>query len=95
MSEKQMDGAAAGCAEEDRIVLIEEAMDLIREAQEKVDEAVRGTEHEAHYEVYGRYGLDQLLGNGNPYDGSLPKLMEWIKHKMPSYSISFGDEEGD
>jgi len=55
---------------------IEEAMDLISQAQILVDKAIRGTNMQSHFEAYGRYGFDQLLGNGNPYDGSLLKLVE-------------------
>jgi len=58
---------------------IHEAMDRIEEAQDLVDSALAGTELENHYEAYGRYGFDQLLGNGNPHDGSLPKLIEEMK----------------
>jgi len=32
-----------------------------------------------HYEAYGKCGLNQAMGNGNPYDTSLPKLIEEIK----------------
>ena len=29
-----------------------------------------------NYEAYGRYGFDQLLGSGNPYDSSLFSLID-------------------
>ena len=58
----------------ERIYKIYEALELIEQAQELVDEAVSDTNDENHYLAYGRYGFDQLLGNGNPYDSSLHSL---------------------
>ena len=55
---------------------IRQAIDLIMEAQDLVNEAVNGTRQEAHFRAYGQYGLQQLLGNGNPYDSSLESLLE-------------------
>ena len=52
-----------------RIELVEEAMAL-------VEEAINGTSKQSHYEDYGKYGFDQLLGNGNPYDSGLPDLID-------------------
>ncbi len=60
----------------ERLEQLNEAMELIQQAQQMVDEAVNGTPHQNHYEAYGRYGFDQLLGNGNPYDSGLPNLIE-------------------
>jgi len=56
--------------------LIRQAIELISEAQNLVDEAVSGTSQEANYNAYGKYGFSQLLGNGNPYDPSLEDLLE-------------------
>ena len=68
---------------EERIQMIREAIELICEAQALVDEAVSGdcgqTRQQSHYEAYGRYGFDQLLGNGNPCDDSLNTLIEEIE----------------
>ena len=55
--------------------LIEKALELTYRAQELVDEAVKGTSAEAHYEAYGKYGFNQLQGNGNPYDKGLEDLL--------------------
>ena len=60
----------------DQIIAIEEAIELIERAQALVDEAMCGASKEAHYLAYGRYGFDQLLGNGNPYNSSLQSLIE-------------------
>ena len=71
---------------EERIQMIREAMELVREAQGLVDDAVSGdcgtTRLEANYEAYGRYGFNQLLGNGNPYDSSLDSLIEEIEKEI-------------
>ena len=64
-----------------RINDIEEAMELIVQAQELVDNAINNTEQQNHYESYGKYGFNQLLGNGNPYDFGLPKLIEEIREE--------------
>lgn len=60
---------------EERKYKIYEALELIEEAKDLVDEAVSGTNDENHYLAYGRYGFDQLLGDGNPYDSSLHSLL--------------------
>lgn len=54
---------------------IQEAMDLIEEAMTLIDATIKGTEDYPHYEAYGKYGFNQLLGNGNPHDNSLHDLM--------------------
>lgn len=54
---------------------IQEAIALVAEAQALVDEALEDTGTGAHYKAYGRYGFDQLLGNGNPHDYGLPSLL--------------------
>ena len=61
---------------EERIQMIKEAMDLINQAQELVNDAVSGTSQESHYKAYGRYGFNQLLKNGNPYDSGLEDLID-------------------
>jgi len=66
----------------ERLEMLQEAMDLITEAQQLVDEAVSETNIESHYKAYGKYGFDQLLGNGNPYDNGLPTLINNIEDEM-------------
>ncbi len=65
----------------ERVILIMDAMQMIEEAQQMVDDAVHDTEFKRHYEAYGRYGFDQLLGNGNPYDASLDTLIREFEEK--------------
>ena len=72
----------------ERISLIEEAIEKIQEAETLIDEraaradvpeteeALTGTNLTSHYEGYNKYGINQLLGNGNPYDSSLFTLQE-------------------
>ena len=52
---------------------------MIEEAQQLVDEAVRGTNMEGSYKAYERYGFDRLLGNGNPYNDGIHTLLENLK----------------
>jgi hypothetical protein len=59
-----------------KIEMLFEALELVQQAQQLVDDALSGSKHESHYKAYGRYGFDQLLGNGNPYDYDLEKLLE-------------------
>ena len=64
-----------------RIEQIRGAMELIIEAQALVDGAVANTDIEGNYGAYGRYGFDQLLGNGNPYDDSLNSLIDTFENE--------------
>ncbi len=54
---------------------IEEAKQLIIEAQQLAMEVAEETGNLNSFEAYGKYGFDQLLGNGNPYDLSLDDLL--------------------
>ena len=60
---------------------IERAISLVEEASYAVDMVVQGMRIQANYEAYGRYGFDQLLGNGNPYDRSLQDLIDAYEEK--------------
>jgi len=66
---------------DERIEKIQEAMDLINDAESLVNQAVDGLGIEDNYMAYGKYGFDQLLGNGNPYDSSLDSLIEAINEE--------------
>lgn len=61
---------------EERIEIIEEAIELIQEAMILVDDAVDGKIIKDNYRAYGKYGFDQLLGQGNPYNGSLNSIIK-------------------
>jgi len=54
---------------------IQEAIELVEQAQALVDGVLEDTGTGVHYMAYGRYGFDQLLGNGNPHDYGLPSLL--------------------
>tara|TARA_R110002020_G_scaffold85082_1_gene210192 strand:+ start:345 stop:554 length:210 start_codon:yes stop_codon:yes gene_type:complete len=55
---------------------IERAIEMVDQARHIVDIAVDGMSIRANYEAYGKYGFDQLLGDGNPYDNSLQTLID-------------------
>tara|TARA_R100001443_G_scaffold19278_1_gene30673 strand:- start:1478 stop:1663 length:186 start_codon:yes stop_codon:yes gene_type:complete len=55
---------------------IEEAKQLIIEALQLADEVANDTNNSSHFSAYGKYGFDQLLGNGNKYDSSLDNLLD-------------------
>ena len=61
---------------------IERAIEMVDQARSIVDQAVYGTYAEAHFDAYGGYGFDQLLGNGNPYDRSLRDLIDAYEEKV-------------
>ncbi len=65
----------------ERIILIMDALEMIEEAQQMIDDAVHDTEFRNHYEAYGRYGFDQLLGNGNRFDSSIESLIRDFEEK--------------
>ena len=58
---------------------IEKAIEMVDQARHIVDMAVDSTNGyflKANYEAYGKYGFDQLLGTGNPFDNSLQYLID-------------------
>lgn len=55
---------------------LEKAIELVEEAQNIVDSIMKG--NNGHYNSYGKYGFNQLLGNGNKYDSSLIS----VKHNL-------------
>jgi hypothetical protein len=61
---------------EERIQMIIEAKEMVEQAMMLVNEAVADTPEESSYDAYGKYGFDQLLGNGNPYDSGLHTLID-------------------
>tara|TARA_R100001244_G_scaffold94715_2_gene71111 strand:+ start:171 stop:452 length:282 start_codon:yes stop_codon:yes gene_type:complete len=61
---------------------ISRAQELIYKAQELIDDAVKGTEQETHYQAYGRYGIDQLLCNGNPNDNGIQDLIRELQNEL-------------
>ena len=63
---------------------IERAIEMVDQARHIVDTVVDSTDGhflKANYEAYGKYGFDQLLGNGNPYDNSLQYLIDKFDSK--------------
>lgn len=65
----------------ERINMLNQAVQLIEEAQGLVDEALSDTTMDGEYRSYGRFGFDQLLGNGNPYDTSLNNVLERLENE--------------
>ena len=55
---------------------IERAIEMVDQARHIDDMAIDGMSIQANYEAYGKYGFDQLLGDGNPYDNSLQTLID-------------------
>ena len=55
---------------------INKAEELILEALELCSQVAKENNCENHFNAYGKYGFDQLLGNGNPYDNSIFNLIK-------------------
>lgn len=62
---------------------MEKAIELVIEAQDIVDSIVekelKNFRVGDEYHAYGKFGFNQLLGNGNPYDTGLDALVEKIQ----------------
>lgn len=65
-----------------RISSLEEAQELIYVARDLIDGAIHGTSEEAYYKAYGRYGIDQLLSDGNPYDYGIDNIIETLQIEL-------------
>ena len=63
---------------EERIANVREAIALSGQAVELLDEAVEGSGHYNHYDAYGKYGIEDLLGNGNRFNTSLFDLIDML-----------------
>jgi len=68
------------------IFTLKDSMERIAEIQTEVDGILYDTNIENNYEAYGKYGFDQLLGNGNPYDNGLPSLIEHFESQLEELS---------
>ena len=63
---------------------IERAIEMVDQARHIVDMAIDGMSIQANYEAYGKYGFDQLLSNGNPYDRGLQDLIDRTEEDITS-----------
>jgi hypothetical protein len=60
--------------------MVEKAIELIQEAKELMDIVMDSDSRlSKEYYAYNEAGIQQALGNGNPYDISLPKILKEIK----------------
>ena len=57
---------------------LNEAMNMIEEAKQIVENVVNERHDSAHWDAYLTQQFKTLLGNGNPYDQSVPKLIEQL-----------------
>jgi hypothetical protein len=65
---------------------LRDSMERIAEIQTEVDGILYDTDIVNNYEAYGKYGFDQLLGNGNPCDDGLPSLIEHFESQLEELS---------
>jgi len=71
---------------EQKIENLEQALDLVSEAQELVDRVMMNDNSGSNYRAYGRYGFDQIFGNGNPYDGSVQKVLDRLEEDLDNFN---------
>jgi len=69
---------------EEYIDEIERAIEMVDQARHIVDMAINNMSIRANYEAYGKYGFDQLLSNGNPYDKGLQDLIDKTEEELTS-----------
>ena len=69
---------------------------MVDQARHIVDTVVDSTDGhflKANYEAYGKYGFDQLLGTGNPYDNSLQYLIDKFDSRwIINHARKFGED---
>jgi mevalonate kinase len=60
--------------------MVEKAIELIQEAKELMDVVMdSNSQLSREYYAYNEAGIRQALGEGNPYDISLPKILKEIE----------------
>ena len=67
---------------------IERAIEMVDQARHIVDMAVDSMSIRANYEAYGKYGFDQLLGDGNRYDRSLQDLIDGYEEEYDNSQLN-------
>ena len=59
---------------------LQNAIDQVSDAQNQVEEIMEQAGiNTANFYAYGKYGFDQLQGNGNQYDSSLYSIMNKLE----------------
>lgn len=72
---------------QDRIELIEEAQEMLRQAIYNVQSALHDTDEVNYYQAYLVRNLRNMIdGNDNPYDANLEKLIETLQESTCEYS---------
>lgn len=66
---------------EDRLEAIDEARKALIRAKEEITWAIKGLENEYGYHDYVIASIDNLLGEGNPYDDSITDIENEIKSR--------------
>lgn len=62
-----------------KIEVLKDCLNKLEEIQSEISGVVYKTDLEVSYYAYGKYGLDQLLGNGNPHDAGVPDMIKHLK----------------
>tara|TARA_R110002020_G_scaffold96958_1_gene231622 strand:+ start:9717 stop:10019 length:303 start_codon:yes stop_codon:yes gene_type:complete len=58
------------------------AMTYVIDANQKISEALSNTEYDNHYQAYGQYGFQQLMGNGGKYDSSIYDIIGNLRNEI-------------
>jgi hypothetical protein len=64
------------------IELLKEALQKLQDLKGDIEHALDYNPQRDHYRAYGGYGIEQLLGNGNPYDGSIHTLIQAAEQEI-------------
>lgn len=72
---------------QDRIELVEEAQELLRQAIHNVELALYDTDEVNYYQAYLIRNLRNMIdGDDNPYDANLNSLIETLQESTCEYS---------
>lgn len=72
---------------QDKIELIEEAQEMLRQAVYNIQSALHYTDEMSYYQAYLVRSLRNMIdGNDNPYDANLKKLIETLQESTCEYS---------
>lgn len=64
---------------QDKIDLIEETQELLRQAIHNIDSVIQDLPTQRYYKAYLTFNLRNMIdGDGNPYDANLEKLIEEV-----------------
>lgn len=80
---------------QDRIEEIIEAQETLQAGLEQLRQALSGTPNELHYRSYILAHLDNWINGGNPYDSTIPVIIEELEEEYQPRHITYYNSNGD